>query len=243
MEFGTWGDSIQEYEGQSERLTRAREAAVTPQSVDPISKTGIFSGRQGKAYVTSLESCSCQDFTRRKLPCKHMYRLAMELGLIEADFVSGINKYDYYAAIDSLDEPLQILLYELAGNRRHCSAPPYYELYLRSNELDTLVSRGFCVEAHGEYVACAHSHISKKVIFSALKEAGLHPAKQKFRASTRWKTVFQYIQSLYSEVPDTISHLFIAVDLEQQSFEYRNKIYSYIRKKYGADVLDNMDDD
>jgi len=31
----------------------------------------------------TLESCTCPDFKERKLPCKHMYRLASELGLIE----------------------------------------------------------------------------------------------------------------------------------------------------------------
>ncbi len=32
---------------------------------------------------TSLTKCNCADFERRKLPCKHIYRLAVELGIIE----------------------------------------------------------------------------------------------------------------------------------------------------------------
>ena len=34
-------------------------------------------------YYTSLKSCTCPDFTKRKLPCKHMYKLAIELDLIK----------------------------------------------------------------------------------------------------------------------------------------------------------------
>lgn len=35
-------------------------------------------------YVTTLDSCNCPDFQRRhdKQPCKHMYRLALEMGLL-----------------------------------------------------------------------------------------------------------------------------------------------------------------
>ena len=33
-------------------------------------------------YHTTLESCDCPDFQNRHHTCKHMYRLAMELGLL-----------------------------------------------------------------------------------------------------------------------------------------------------------------
>lgn len=34
-------------------------------------------------YDTTLFSCTCADFVERKLPCKHIYRLAKELGIID----------------------------------------------------------------------------------------------------------------------------------------------------------------
>jgi len=34
-------------------------------------------------YYTSLSNCDCEDFKRRNLPCKHMYKLACELGIID----------------------------------------------------------------------------------------------------------------------------------------------------------------
>lgn len=43
----------------------------------------VYSGAKdsGHSYETSLTGCQCVDFHRRKLPCKHIYRLATELGV------------------------------------------------------------------------------------------------------------------------------------------------------------------
>lgn len=43
------------------------------------SEDGIFEGSGGKEYHASLDSCDCRDFVTRKIPCKHMYKLATEL--------------------------------------------------------------------------------------------------------------------------------------------------------------------
>lgn len=34
----------------------------------------------GNIYHATLKNCDCEDFKSRHLPCKHMYRLAMEMG-------------------------------------------------------------------------------------------------------------------------------------------------------------------
>lgn len=34
----------------------------------------------GNTFHTTLKNCDCEDYKRRHLPCKHMYRLAMEIG-------------------------------------------------------------------------------------------------------------------------------------------------------------------
>lgn len=53
-------------------------------------KTGVFFDNDRNLIDTSLNECKCRDFhfvgkTPRKtfIPCKHIYRLAMELGLID----------------------------------------------------------------------------------------------------------------------------------------------------------------
>lgn len=42
----------------------------------------IHSASGNEVYETSLNKCSCPDFKHRKFPCKHMYRLAAELGAL-----------------------------------------------------------------------------------------------------------------------------------------------------------------
>lgn len=52
--------------------------------IDFPSRTGRFSSTTDLPYYdTTLSSCTCYDFQRRHLPCKHIYRLAVELGVIE----------------------------------------------------------------------------------------------------------------------------------------------------------------
>lgn len=81
MNFETWKkwDGLHDTADQKKRLERAYHADNTPLSVSHDDGTGQFQGSSGR-YDTDLEKCTCVDFVRRKQPCKHMYRLAIELG-------------------------------------------------------------------------------------------------------------------------------------------------------------------
>lgn len=48
----------------------------------PIEVSTFIIGSTGQQYKVSLSSCTCPDFQHRHHPCKHMYRLAIELGLL-----------------------------------------------------------------------------------------------------------------------------------------------------------------
>lgn len=85
MDFSKWVE-ISETPEQVSRIASSKKAECTPVSVDREKQTGIFSGSHG-VYNTSLEKCNCGDYVRRRLPCKHMYRLAAELGLWDADSI------------------------------------------------------------------------------------------------------------------------------------------------------------
>ena len=92
MKFASWPEDIHTTADQVKRLTSAKSSKTTPSSIDRGNMTGIFPGSSSAPYVTSLESCTCGDFIRRKLPCKHIYRLAIELGLLQETAESGMNK-------------------------------------------------------------------------------------------------------------------------------------------------------
>jgi hypothetical protein len=80
---------------QLKRQKYARKVDII--MINKKEKAGIFhSSSYLPAYNASLESCTCADFEQRKLPCKHIYRLAYELGIIERPpkKPSGIGKAD-----------------------------------------------------------------------------------------------------------------------------------------------------
>ncbi len=72
-----WND-CHDYPSQVDRQVRAREAILTPISIS--GQCAQFQGEEDQ-YRTTLLNCSCPDFQQRHKPCKHMYRLAMELDL------------------------------------------------------------------------------------------------------------------------------------------------------------------
>lgn len=64
--------------------------------VDPEIKAAQITGRTGSVYFVSLNNCTCEDFKRRELPCKHMIRLALELG----EVFDCVPVFDPYAAYE-----------------------------------------------------------------------------------------------------------------------------------------------
>lgn len=82
MTFGNWEEEIHNSELQKKRMISAASSSLTPLSVDYQEKTATFSGRHG-VYQTTLNTCSCGDFLKRHLPCKHIYRLGYEIEHID----------------------------------------------------------------------------------------------------------------------------------------------------------------
>lgn len=74
--WGSWNSRIHNARPQKNRQYRAYEIIKDNQTVDIETKTGIIND-----YQTTLESCSCADFEERQLPCKHIYCLAVLLGI------------------------------------------------------------------------------------------------------------------------------------------------------------------
>jgi hypothetical protein len=82
-----WDYSDPELNGTTPRINRQKSARhIEIQEIDREAKRGITLDPDGVTHVTSTQACDCVDFMRQKTtfqPCKHMYRLAAELGLLE----------------------------------------------------------------------------------------------------------------------------------------------------------------
>lgn len=92
---------------ENEQLKRIKNASKLKMDfVDFENQTGKI-----KDYDVSLEKCTCFDFGRRHKPCKHIYRLAMELGVFSVEGETLRNTEHYLASktdnensiIDSFD--------------------------------------------------------------------------------------------------------------------------------------------
>ena len=75
-----WHDCITD-PNQCSRMAEALSPDFTLKSLEKDFKRATFANAKGRKYTTTLLKCSCGDFHSRKLPCKHMYTLAIELGL------------------------------------------------------------------------------------------------------------------------------------------------------------------
>lgn len=76
-----WKQEIHTTDYALKRIQSAKSAKLTPIKIDTTDFYGYFQGAHGH-YETWLDHCPCGDFRRSGLPCKHIYRLAIELGLM-----------------------------------------------------------------------------------------------------------------------------------------------------------------
>lgn len=103
---------------QLQRMERACDARFTPLDLCADTRSGHFRGMDEDYYV-SLTRCDCMDFQRHALPCKHMYRLAHELGIFmleDVEYVPEPKKIMFRSkfkqAISSLSELSKEILEE-----------------------------------------------------------------------------------------------------------------------------------
>lgn len=87
QKWNTWNDCHATTD-QLRRIQRACEESYNIKYEDTVRGTALFIGGSGK-YNASLIECSCPDFKKRRLPCKHMYKLAIDMKLLEADYEEG----------------------------------------------------------------------------------------------------------------------------------------------------------
>ncbi|MCM1492596.1 MAG: SWIM zinc finger family protein [Muribaculaceae bacterium] len=85
ISFGDWkGDIHDDYE-QVKRIESAQSKKMRTSIISVDREAGVMhiQGSSLNPYVTTLNECTCIDYSFRYLPCKHIYALAFELGLMD----------------------------------------------------------------------------------------------------------------------------------------------------------------
>ena len=126
-----------------ERLDRAKSEDITVGS--RIFGTTYLIKSYDETYKTSLQSCTCADFSYKQTPCKHMLKLALEIGALDPDD-------QLFGIPDEIDQRYQSLN---KNSRKYfvglCSSHGYkpFEKFIvkRTIELESLLQNGLVVES------------------------------------------------------------------------------------------------
>lgn len=81
-DWNQWDESVHNHWEQVKRRLTGEKIRPSKVIVDQENGAAKIVGSEGIPYNVTLLNCDCIDFSRRKRPCKHMYRLAMELDVL-----------------------------------------------------------------------------------------------------------------------------------------------------------------
>lgn len=188
-----WNDVHSEPD-QVKRLDSAKKADLTPVSVNTEDGTARFKSKRGE-YVVSLDSCTCADFAMRGLPCKHMYRLALELGLVSGEYASYVHGgYTWKQAVEIIEEhpvELQQYFYNNCFYKAMRKKEPFR--IKKAPELDLLIQYGFVVEYPEKETPC-YKTITVIEDFFVNKQKVHYYFSRKFRPKTYFLDGIEYEQ-------------------------------------------------
>ena len=112
MIFKDIDDSVHTEASQNRKFERATK--IKPEQIlnfDKDNQTATFIGSSG-SYNTTLNHCDCVDYLlngKGKKPCKHMYRLAIECGLIDPNTEPWATYKSYSKIANSVKKKIDTL--------------------------------------------------------------------------------------------------------------------------------------
>lgn len=154
-----WSAETHETEYAQKRIKSAKSAKMTPIKIDTEDLYGYFQGSHGR-YETFLDNCPCGDFIRNRVPCKHIYRLAIELGLMEEKAESNINAVptpkqekvsidEEIEIVESLSENAQYILKDIASSIN--TKNPTYTIRL-DTVVEELINSGIIADTQEKHL-------------------------------------------------------------------------------------------
>lgn len=234
MTFGDWPEHIHDTPDQQKRLKYGKSSKTTPSSIDKENNTGIFPSSSGGTYTTSLDECTCFDFSQRKLPCKHIYRLAIELGLIEDFAKNGINKNlefslrDAVELLEKMSEESQIFIKDFLY------ASLYHSEDMRpvfsTSATEDLASCPLLVHVDAPNIALRI--YKRNELVAILSEKGISGFKKNLSLEKTIDWCISNIADFKAVFPDIAVYKF-----SDYFYTARRRTYSYLLRKYDWEIL------
>lgn len=231
-------EAVHEMPDQEKRISSAQKAACTPMEIDRENRCGKFQGSSG-SYLTTLEKCKCGDFLRRQLPCKHMYRLAIELELVDRPALSDTTKIkldaknsfslnESVSKVEQLSNDSQILLKDFLLEHLFRKAE---NVGSEKNEhLDALLEIGILIVVDDPIVRL--SAIRRNDLNARMLENGLDGFKKNMSHP-------KLVQWCVDNAADKISMLCPEIQAVTLAPAYRRsirKVYTYLLRKFDYDL-------
>ncbi len=232
-----WDSEIHTTDYAEKRIKSAQSAKLTPIKIDTENCYGYFQGSHGK-YETFLTSCPCGDFRRSKKPCKHIYRLAIELGLMDIEVKKNINAVqtpknerisldETINIIERISEDAQRELLSIAANIR--STSPTYSIKPNTHIIELLQS-GILIDTNPGNYTIDFSKKRKDEIIELLDSENIECDK-KAKKSELQKIC---IEQIAEKAADKFGK-FISVSIPTKFSS--QKIHYYLHRKYGVAFL------
>lgn len=234
MLFTDYDNSLHSDQEQIKRIKSASAANLTPLVVDFTNKTAVFQGSTTK-YDVSLEYCPCGDFRKRKLPCKHIYRLAMELGLFQHEFKSDVSKSKSRVTSISFPDYIDIIEDLSEKSQRMLLSDLYTVIYKKSSycchsisECQELISSGIIVDCGiREELLDFFSRNELNDMISNLSV----PFKKNMSLSSLVSWCKENVSDRYEELFSG----YCATKINDDYAKHNSKLYKYLHRKYDYD--------
>lgn len=242
--YSFWSDAdLHEEPDQLKRKKSALDKKLTPIEIDVEIKMCRIKGSGKKPYEVYLNECTCRDYFIRLKPCKHMYRLAIELEIIKTDIAPEVAHNSYLddwrnsasqkaytleeaiGIIESLPEDCQITLMNLlisikATDSTSATAARF------SDQLSTLLDSKIIVQV--EDIEARLRHFSRNDINELVAPLNVPGFKRNMSRDSLVKwclvTIPEHISSITPDLtPVTVAAAFRAL---------LNNMRVYLRRKY-----------
>ena len=241
--FGPWSEQSHIGKSPEGALLRAQlaETSPIPGSLDTVKKTARFYG--SKVYDVSLSFCPCGAF-RGKHPCKHIYRLAMELGIIDLPYKTGISKgernetqasvEDCIAVLEQLSVEAQLEIKQMLYSCTASKSKPRTSAYLckKTSLIDELRKCPLLVE-NAFPASEILSSMKRDELNNVVDSCGV-PDPPKKKASKA--IVSAWLLENVSNISDFLPH-YASFSFGSHFEKSQRSVYSYLLRKFDDDTL------
>lgn len=239
--FGPWPEQNAGPD-EEKRLNSAQQSKTSPTSIDLEHETGVFYGSGKLPYQTSLAACTCNDFVKRKKPCKHIYRLAMELGIIPLDYKTGRSSGERNEAQISFEDSIALVEQLSEAAQKHIENMLYYTSERVDDRQRAVICYDLDVSEELRTSPLIHenpyplaevlSDLSKPnllILLDAIRRED-KPRRSVAKAKiVEW--IAENVPMLANELPPCASFSFVEVFDKAQ-----RDVYKYLRRKYDTET-------